>query len=250
MKPKMLFVDDSQDRQNSAIKKYGEEFDVVVVSSFYQAMRQMSQNSFDVVSLDHDMDGKSFDDVDSPTCGMAIVKYIKKTGWPEKFKKPKFIVHSVNIFAASLMVRELNKMGLECVQEKILKRGLVAGAFDIIHPGYISLFKDAKSVCSYLIVALNVDPSREHPDKRKPIFSVEERTGILLSLRFVDEVIPYTSEAELTEIIIQKKPDIRILGKDHKGQTSRAGLEVETFYRNRQEDEWSMSRIREAFKNE
>lgn len=35
------------------------------------------------------------------------------------------------------------------------KIGLVAGNFDVIHPGYVKLFEDAKAnACNYLVVAL------------------------------------------------------------------------------------------------
>ena len=37
------------------------------------------------------------------------------------------------------------------------KRGLVAGAFDVIHPGYVEMFKQSKTACNYLIVALHDD---------------------------------------------------------------------------------------------
>ena len=42
-----------------------------------------------------------------------------------------------------------------------MKIGFLAGAFDVIHPGYIRMFKDAKTVCDYLIVGLHEDPSKE-----------------------------------------------------------------------------------------
>ena len=43
------------------------------------------------------------------------------------------------------------------------KIGFVAGAFDLIHPGYIKLFKYAKKYCDSLIVAIHQDPSIERP---------------------------------------------------------------------------------------
>ena len=79
------------------------------------------------------------------------------------------------------------------------KTGVIAGAFDVLHPGYIKMFKDAKeNACDTLIILLHEDPSIERPDtKLKPILNVQERIEILLSLRFVDEVIPYKTEEEL-----------------------------------------------------
>ena len=58
--------------------------------------------------------------------------------------------------------------------------GIVAGNFDVIHPGYVRLFEDAKeNACNYLIVALQGDPTIERPDKCKPVQSIEEREYIL-----------------------------------------------------------------------
>ena len=39
------------------------------------------------------------------------------------------------------------------------KKGIIAGAFDVIHPGYIKMFKDAKKHCNHLTIALHLDPS-------------------------------------------------------------------------------------------
>ena len=41
------------------------------------------------------------------------------------------------------------------------KKGIIAGAFDVIHPGYVRMFKDAKRHCNHLTVALHLDPSIE-----------------------------------------------------------------------------------------
>ena len=61
--------------------------------------------------------------------------------------------------------------------------GIVAGNFDIIHPGYIEMFKDAKySACDYLVVALQSDPTIDRPDKMKPVQSLEDREMILKSI--------------------------------------------------------------------
>ena len=38
------------------------------------------------------------------------------------------------------------------------RKGIIAGAFDVIHPGYIRMFKDAKTHCNHLTVALHEDP--------------------------------------------------------------------------------------------
>ena len=47
--------------------------------------------------------------------------------------------------------------------------GVVAGSFDIIHPGYIKMFKECSQNCSELIVLLQTDPTTERPEKCKPV---------------------------------------------------------------------------------
>ena len=65
-------------------------------------------------------------------------------------------------------------------------KGVIAGNFDVIHPGYIRMFREAKQHCDHLVVMLHKDPSIERPEKIKPILDVWDRTNILSSLRFVD----------------------------------------------------------------
>jgi glycerol-3-phosphate cytidylyltransferase len=118
---------------------------------------------------------------------------------------------------------------------KIDKIGITAGNFDIIHPGYIMLFEDAKiNACNYLIVALHGDPTIERPHKCKPVQSIKDRELILKSIRYVDEVIHYNTEAELAELIKNTKHDVRIIGSDYidKDFTGKH-LSKEVFYHKR-----------------
>jgi glycerol-3-phosphate cytidylyltransferase len=99
-----------------------------------------------------------------------------------------------------------------------VKIGIIAGSFDVIHPGYIVMFKQAKEYCDYLIVALQTDPTVERPEKCKPILTFEEREEILLSIKYINEVLRYTTEKDLEEILKNNKIDVRILGDDYKNK--------------------------------
>ena len=96
-------------------------------------------------------------------------------------------------------------------------RGVIAGAFDVIHPGYIHMFKESRKHCDYLTVCLHVDPTAN--GKMMPILTKEERIEILSSIRFVDEVICYYTEHDLETILQREKYDVRILGIDYKGRS-------------------------------
>ena len=100
--------------------------------------------------------------------------------------------------------------------DKQKNTGIIAGNFDVIHPGYVALFKECKSNCGNFIVLLHTDPSLERPNKLKPILSVEERKEMLLCFRQIDAVYTYTYETELHDLIENIRPDIRFLGIDYK----------------------------------
>lgn len=96
-----------------------------------------------------------------------------------------------------------------------MKTGVIAGNFDVIHPGYIYTFRECKKNCDRLVVLLHNDPTIERPHKIKPILSVTERIEILSSIRYIDDVIPYDRENDLEELLRTIKPDIRFLGDDY-----------------------------------
>ena len=94
--------------------------------------------------------------------------------------------------------------------------GVIAGAFDAIHPGYIYLFNECKQHCDYFLLLLHEDPSIERSEKMKPILSIKERKLILSSLRQIDEIITYKTEDDLLKILKNRKIDIRFQGDDYK----------------------------------
>ncbi len=94
-------------------------------------------------------------------------------------------------------------------------KGVIAGNFDVIHPGYIKTFKECKENCKHFTVLLHSDPTIERPSKLKPILSVDERIEILNSIKYIDEVKVYTYEKELIEILKKSSFNIRFLGDDY-----------------------------------
>lgn len=120
-KPRMLFLDDRAKRVDSARRQFGEKWDLTVVSNAKECLRKMSEEDWEEIHLDHDLNGDDFQDPDEPTAGMAIVRYIEKCGgWPGGKRKPIFVIHSSNIFAACLMVSHLNDLGLYARWERFI----------------------------------------------------------------------------------------------------------------------------------
>lgn len=128
------------------------------------------------------------------------------------------------------------------------KVGITAGAFDLCHAGHMLMFKEAKTVCDYLIVALHSDPTIDRPDtKNKPIMSVEERRIILDGIRYVDEIIVYDTEKDLLRLLQDSslKLDVRVIGIEYKGRPY-TGYELPlAVYFNSRDHGYSSTELRE-----
>jgi len=96
------------------------------------------------------------------------------------------------------------------------KIGFVSGNFDLIHPGYIKLFKFAKKYCNFLIVAIHVDPSIERPNKFKPVHNLNERKMILKSIKYIDDITHYKYEKDLITLLKKLPISIRFLDENYK----------------------------------
>jgi glycerol-3-phosphate cytidylyltransferase len=80
------------------------------------------------------------------------------------------------------------------------------------------MLQDAKSRCDYLIVGLQTDPSIDRDYKRKPFQSIVERQIQLSAVKYVDEIVVYETEADLTEVLSTRHIDVAILGSDYIGK--------------------------------
>lgn len=97
-----------------------------------------------------------------------------------------------------------------------MKIGVIAGNFDVIHPGYMRMFKECKKYCDKFFVLLHEDPSVERLEKLRPILSLEERREILLGIRYIDGVLNYKTEKDLHSLLKFVNPHVRFLGSDYK----------------------------------
>ena len=97
-----------------------------------------------------------------------------------------------------------------------MKRGITFGAFDLFHAGHVLMLKEAKSVCEYLIVCVQTDPSLDRTTKNTPVQSIVERQIQVSACKYVDEVIIYDTEADVLEILETMDWDIRIIGDEYK----------------------------------
>ena len=127
-------------------------------------------------------------------------------------------------------------------------KGVIAGNFDIIHPGYIQMFKGAKDICTELIIFLHTDPSIERPEKHKPILSIEERTETLKAIKYIDKVFTYTYESELYDLLKENSPHVRILGSDYINKSFTGDDLKNTVYFMSRESGWSTTKFKNLIK--
>ena len=106
-------------------------------------------------------------------------------------------------------------------------KGVIAGSFDLIHPGYIKTFEVCNNNCDHFTILLHTDPSIERPNKLKPILSTQERIEILSSIIYINEIKVYTYEAELVELLKNGDFNKRFLGDDYKNKSSYTGHELD-----------------------
>ena len=127
-----------------------------------------------------------------------------------------------------------------------MKKGFTCSCFDLLHAGHAKMLQDARNQCDYLIVGLQTDPTVDRPDtKNKPIQTLEERQIMLSAIRFVDEIVIYTTEGQLYEYLRDNPPDVRILGTDYKGKD----LDIDIYYHKRDHD-WSTTNLRKRITKE
>jgi len=129
-----------------------------------------------------------------------------------------------------------------------MKVGFTCSTFDLLHAGHVQMLREAKEQCDYLICGLQMDPSVDRPEKNSPIQTVVERYTQLKAVKYVNEIIPYSTEKDLEDILTMYHIDVRILGEEYRDGkfTGRAicakrGIEL---YFNKREHRFSSSDLR------
>ncbi len=125
------------------------------------------------------------------------------------------------------------------------KVGVIASCFDLFHAGHVLALYEAKKECDRLVVALQSDPTIDRPDKNKPIQGMFERYVQVRACAYVDDIVPYDTEADLLNLLTGYDWDIRFLGDDYYGRTDYTGygLDIPIYYLSRKHD-YSSSALR------
>jgi len=92
---------------------------------------------------------------------------------------------------------------------------MIFGTFDIVHPGHIAMFKQAKEYADKLIVVVSRDENLKKNRNMIPFYNENERVEYLKNIKTVDKVVlGYVGDPY--RIINEIKPDIIGLGYDQK----------------------------------
>ena len=131
-----------------------------------------------------------------------------------------------------------------------MKIGVIAGNFDVIHPGYIHMFQECEKNCDQLIILLHEDPTIERPKKLKPILSTYHRREMLTYLVKGCMVMTYNLESELTFLLKSIDPDVRFLGEDYQfADFTGKELNITIHYINRDHG-WSTTKFKKLIADE
>ncbi|MDP6953959.1 MAG: D-glycero-beta-D-manno-heptose 1-phosphate adenylyltransferase, partial [Alphaproteobacteria bacterium] len=93
--------------------------------------------------------------------------------------------------------------------------GFTNGCFDLLHPGHVSLMRQARAACDRLVVGLNSDASvarLKGPDR--PVQGEAARALVLASLEDVDLVVVFGEDTPLA-LIERFRPDVLVKGADY-----------------------------------
>ena len=129
-----------------------------------------------------------------------------------------------------------------------MKVGFTCSTFDLLHAGHVQMLREAKEQCDYLICGLQMDPSMDRAEKNAPIQTIVERYTQLKAVKYVDEIIPYSTEKDLEDILTMYQIDVRILGEEYRDKTftgraicAKRGIEL---YFNKRDHRFSSSDLR------
>lgn len=107
--------------------------------------------------------------------------------------------------------------------------GFTNGCFDLLHPGHISLIRQARAACDKLVLGLNSDSSVQRlKGPTRPVQSEAARAAVLAAIAHVDLVVVFGEDTPLA-LIHALRPDVLVKGADYTKQEIVGAAEVESW---------------------
>jgi glycerol-3-phosphate cytidylyltransferase len=101
---------------------------------------------------------------------------------------------------------------LASMRPRKYRRVMTVGVYDLLHKGHVELYRRAKGLGDYLIVAVqDSDFILKYKPTAKVLNSTEDRKYMIKSIRYVDEVITYT---DVDKIVQEVDFDVLVTGPD------------------------------------
>jgi D-beta-D-heptose 7-phosphate kinase/D-beta-D-heptose 1-phosphate adenosyltransferase len=122
-----------------------------------------------------------------------------------------------DLYATEKVVPRLHALDqVERWRRQGLRVGFTNGCFDLLHPGHVSLLRQAKAACDRLVVGLNSDASAARlKGPTRPVQTQTARATVLASLAAVDLIVIFDEDTPLSLIHLMR-PDLLVKGADYR----------------------------------
>jgi len=94
------------------------------------------------------------------------------------------------------------------------------GTFDVLHSGHIKLFRYARMLAGptgKVMVGLDTDERiRLAKGPSRPINSLFDRMFFLSSIKYIDDIVSFSTDWEFETLIYMNKPKFMVIGDDYR----------------------------------
>ncbi len=101
-----------------------------------------------------------------------------------------------------------------------MKTVWINGTFDVLHAGHIKLFREARKLAGpggKVVVGTDSDERiRELKGPTRPINNLYDRVDFLRAIKYIDDVVAFSSADNLETLIKRYSPDILLIGDDYR----------------------------------
>lgn len=95
-----------------------------------------------------------------------------------------------------------------------MKKVLIFGAFDLLHPGHLDFFRQAKELGDHLVVVVGTDKNVTKTKGKKPLQNESVRLRMVVNAPHVDEAYLGDKNFDYIKTIKKLNPGIICLGYD------------------------------------